>query len=274
MEVKGEATAAVEHARPPWKPIVLPVEHGGWGFLVEPLLVGGLIAPSSAGGAIAVAAVGAFLVRHPLKLALGDGRRRKWYPRTSVAWGAAAAWLLSAGLLLGLSVALAGTTHLWPLAVGIPLASVQLLFDLKGRGRELVPEIAGALALAVTAPAMLVAGGLGPDLAALVFGALSLRAATAILYVRCRLRRTRGVSASRVPPVMAHVVSLLTVTILAILRLGPWLAVLAFGVLLARTIHGLSVRRAPLPPRRIGFQELGFGLATTLLVALGVRLSL
>lgn len=36
-----------------WKRIVLPSEHGSWGFLAEPLLLGLLAAPSGAGAALA-----------------------------------------------------------------------------------------------------------------------------------------------------------------------------------------------------------------------------
>jgi hypothetical protein len=266
--------ASVEPPPVAWKRILLPVEHGGWGFLFEPLLLGLLVAPSRANGALALSAVAAFLVRHPLKLALGDRQRGRRYPRTSAAEGAALGWALVALLGLGGAVAFGGPTLLWPLVAAAPLALLQLAFDVRNRNRELLPELAGALALAATAPAMFIAVGLGFVPAAIAYVFLGLRAASAILYVRCRLRLTRGTATSRWPQLLAHALGLLVMLLLASFRLQSWLAVAAFAILLARALHGLAPAREPMPPRRIGLQELGFGLATTLLVALGVRFSL
>ncbi len=53
------------------RPIALPAEHGGWGLLFEPIVLGLLLAPSLAGLLLSVAATGAFLARHPFKLAIG-----------------------------------------------------------------------------------------------------------------------------------------------------------------------------------------------------------
>ncbi|MCB0162365.1 MAG: YwiC-like family protein, partial [Caldilineaceae bacterium] len=64
-----------QKARPRWRSIALPTEHGGWGFLLEPLLLGRLVAPSAAGLLLLVATVAAFLLRQPLKIVLVDRRR-------------------------------------------------------------------------------------------------------------------------------------------------------------------------------------------------------
>ena len=49
--------------------IVLPTEHGSWSFLLEPIVVGFVLAFSAATPWIALMAVGAFFVRQPLKTA-------------------------------------------------------------------------------------------------------------------------------------------------------------------------------------------------------------
>src|SRR5688572_6264719 len=87
-----------------WRSIALPAEHGGWGLLAEPLLLGLLVAPSLAGAAVAVAATGAFLFRHPARLAVADWQRGGQYPRTSAAVAVALAYAAMA--LAGLSAAL------------------------------------------------------------------------------------------------------------------------------------------------------------------------
>ena len=58
-----------------WQRVVLPAEHGGWGLTLEPVLLGLLAAWSVAGLCLGVAAMLAFLVRTPLKLAAVDVRR-------------------------------------------------------------------------------------------------------------------------------------------------------------------------------------------------------
>src|SRR5215510_1395575 len=63
----------------------LPVEHGAWGFLFEPLIAGLILAPSVAAPFITLLAVGAFLTRQPLKFALGDWLQKRRLPRTDVA---------------------------------------------------------------------------------------------------------------------------------------------------------------------------------------------
>src|SRR5215813_9262916 len=69
----------------PAKSIALPVEHGAWGFLFEPLIAGLILAPSVAAPFITLFAVGTFLTRQPLKFALGDWLQKRRLPRTDVA---------------------------------------------------------------------------------------------------------------------------------------------------------------------------------------------
>src|SRR4051794_26497589 len=122
-------TIAKRMAEPPrvsLQRVLIPSEHGGWGFLFEPILLGLLVAPSWVGLALALAAVSAFLVRHPLKLALADRRRGKRYPRTVVAEKLALGLGILAALLL--TAALLASPALWPLLLlGVPLALGQVI---------------------------------------------------------------------------------------------------------------------------------------------------
>src|SRR3954468_23037616 len=122
--------------------VALPVEHGGWGLSLEPVVLGLLLAPSWPGAFLALATVGAFLARHPLKIVAGDRRRGRRFPRTPVAERFV---LLYAGVAL-LSFAAAAksapTLMLLPLVLAAPLAVVQVIYDAQGRSRELLPELA------------------------------------------------------------------------------------------------------------------------------------
>jgi hypothetical protein len=249
--------------------VALPVEHGGWGLLAEPLLVGLALAPSRAGLGFTVAAVGAFLARHPLKLVLADRRRGARYPRTAVAEKVAAAY--GALALTGAAVALrfAPPAAWWPLLAAAPLGAVQLWYDARHQGRRLAPELLGGAALGSTAAALALAGGWPAVVAAALWALMALKAATSVLYVRARLRLDRGQPAGAGTALAAHAGALCGAAALAWRGAAPMLSVLAFATLLFRALRGLSARRRPLRPRDLGFRELFYGLLTAGLIAAG-----
>src|SRR5207253_1798326 len=130
------------------KTIALPVEHGGWGITLEPIVLGLLVAPSLAGAGLALATVGAFLARHPFKIVAGDRRRGRRFARTPYAERFTLAY--SAAALVGFAVAVftaADYTFLLPLLAAVPLGAVQLWYDAAGQSRGLSPEVAGSLAM-------------------------------------------------------------------------------------------------------------------------------
>lgn len=249
--------------------VALPVEHGGWSFVLEPIVLGLLVAPSVAGVGLACAGLGAFLVRHPFKLALGDRRRGKRYPRTALAERFILLYGLIAALGFALALLLGDPALLIPLLLALPFIAIMLRYDAASQSRSLLPELAGPVGLAAFAPAIALADGwaLAPALALWVI--LAARAAPAILYVRARLRLERGEPAPATPSTISHVVGLLAVLALALLDLAPALAVGAMVVLLARAASGLSPYRRPAKARTIGILEIGYGAMTVFAVAIG-----
>lgn len=256
------------------KSLALPSEHGGWGLLFEPALLGLLLAASWAGAGIVVAALAAFLARHPLRLALSDWWRGARYPRTTLAARIACVYLLLALGGLGLAAWRAPLLAFVPLALAAPLGLVQLIYDVQLRGRQLVPELAGGVALGATAAAVVLAGGWGAPAALTLWLLLAARTVGSVTYVRARLRAARGQAAGRASTWLCHLATLLLVGWLAARGLAPWLAFVAFAALLARALHGLRAGAGALPPRAVGFQELGYGVLTLVLLAAGYGLSL
>jgi hypothetical protein len=241
--------------------VALPVEHGGWGFLFEPILLGLLVAPSLAGGLIALAAVGAFLARQPLKLALKDRTAGRSVPRTRLAQRFAAGYVGVAVAGFGLAVLITREPLLFvALLLAGPVAAVQLVHDVSGRGRAALAELAGAIALGVSAALIGLAGDQGLDVALTVWLLVVLRGVTAILYVRSRLRLERDQPAGIPLAVGTHGAALLGVIVLIALDVLPWLTAAAFVVLLLRAAYGLSQWRRRLPAKRIGWQEISYGL--------------
>lgn len=257
--------------RPPLKPVALPNEHGAWGFVLEPALLGLLLAPTQAGLALVAAALGALLTQHPLSLLLADRRRGKVYPRTRLARRFALAYGLFA--LLGLALALwlsPDLGFLLPLGLASPLVALQLAYEARNRGRAALPEYAGALALASLAASLLSLGGWTLGQALLVWLLLALRNAPSIHYVRTRLRLERGQSLPHWPAVTSNLAAFSLLAALVLADLVPPLALLPFGLLLLRALHGLSPLRRPLAAKYLGLRELAYGLATALALALAL----
>lgn len=155
--------AASVHASAPvrWRSVALPIEHGAWGFLLEPALLGLLAAASGAGVAWVVAALAALLLQTPLSIVLADARRGRRYPRTGLAWRFLGAYGAALAAALVAALALAGSWLVLVPALGAaPLVALQLWFDARNRGRELLPEVAGAVAIGSLAACVALAGGL------------------------------------------------------------------------------------------------------------------
>lgn len=259
-------------ATPRLKAVALPAEHGAWAFFSEPMLAGMLLAPTLAGLWLSIAAFGVFLIHQPLKIAIKDRLKCKYYLRTQWAERFVALYALLAVVGVIAAYVNAGNVFLPPILLAVPFACVQLIYDARNRGRDTIPEICGAVSLGALAPTLTLISGwtLGQSLWLWVI--LAVRAVTSILYVRARLRLEKGKMADTRLAVGAHLLAMLGVVGLAFLGLVPKLSLIVFAILLARAAYGLSSHRRPTLARNIGFQEIGYGLMTVLLTVLGYRL--
>ena len=250
------------------KPVAIPAEHGGWGFLLEPLLLGLLVAPSWGGIWLAVSTVGVFLMRPPLKIALTDRRRRR-YERTLLAERFVLLYGSMAVLGLGAAVLAAGADILLPLVIAAPAGMIQVIYDVRSDSRHWLPEVAGPAALGSAATGIALAGGWPTTAAFALWPIILARAIPSVLYVRAYLRLAKGGSPSLSLPLLAQATGIGAVLALTLAGLTPVLAVVALVILLLRAIIRLSGFRRPTAPRVIGFQEIGFGIMTVVLTAAG-----
>lgn len=250
--------------------VALPAEHGGWGFLIEPLILSMILMPTLAGLGLCITAIGVFLLHQPVKIAVKDFNRRRVYARTRLAWRFALLYSLmaAAGLVLTL---LTHQGQFWiPLLLALPLIVIQLIREIQGKGRSADAEIAGALALAAAAPAILLAGGAVPTVAALAWLLLALRVVPSIVYVRVRLLILHKKPASILTPIVWHAGGVLVSIGLWAAGLVNAAALLGTGMLLARTMHGLKISRAN-RAAIIGMLEMVFGLLYALISAFALR---
>ncbi len=263
-----DSPESAARARPTWRAVAIPDEHGGWALTAEPALLGIVITPSWAGAALVVAAFLAFLVRTPLKLVMVDRWRHRWLPRSRLAASIAAAELTALVALALTAAMLAGWEWVVPLAVAAPLVGVELWFDMRSRSRRLVPELCGAVGIAAVAASVTLAGGGGTRIAVGLWLLLAARSLASIPFVRVQITRLRHgsgpVAVSDRAQIAGAVVAISAVLTQPSLVAG---AVAVAALLLAQLIW---IRRTPVPAKILGLRQLAFGIAIVSVTAAGV----
>ena len=252
--------------------VALPAEHGGWGFLIEPMVLGLILAPTTLGILLAFAAFGMFLVHQPLKIAIKDYRkgrrtlRTQWAERFAIMYGGLA--LVSFFFVSYI----ADPQFVIPLLLAIPFVVVQIYFDFQNRSRHLIAETSGTIAIAAIAPTLLLLGDWALDKTLLVWLVLLGRNIPSVLYVRVRLRLERTKEPSLWPAWLSHMVALVIMAGLIVAGYVPAGAILAIAMLTGRAIWGISKYRKPVKPVQVGVGEIIFGLLYVILIGIAYAL--
>ena len=118
-----------------------------------------LVAWSWDGFVLSIGALAAFLLHQPLKTAVRDRMAGRRAPRSIWAERFAVVYALVAAASLGWIAWTAPSRVVVALLIFAPLAAIQLAYDLRGKSRDLIPEIAGAAALAGIAVAIAMLDG-------------------------------------------------------------------------------------------------------------------
>lgn len=262
------------------KSLVVPAEHGAWSWLLVPFLVGTIVGAASItaarlpGLAVVLTLIGglsAYMIRQPATawLRIRRGRGKKSDEPLALGWTiglSVVALLCLAGLLL------LGRTEL--VALVIPFGMVLGLYLLaarRGRAamRAMEMELAGAIGLALMAPAAFIAatGEFKPPVVAL--GVLmALQNALGVLYVRLRLADTKQRAADRRLTLWGHWVVFTAVLVTGALGYTPLLAAVPFAGFLVRALWAVRVPRPVPDVKRFGFTEVGAELLSGALIAL------
>lgn len=273
--IMSDVTTALPPAaakrRPAFKmtSIALPNEHGSWGILFEPLVVGIAVAPSLASPFVALLYIGAFLSRQPLKWYLADLKAKRERPQTSAARMFAFIYLSIAAVGFFGALAFAGVVPLLPLIITAPLGAITLWFDVSGKSRRVAPEMAGVVTLASSAAVSGLAGGWTVAASVALSLVMILRLIPSMLYIRERLKLEKGKPNSFAVPVALHIFAVAAVAVLAWYSLLAWLPLAIFTFLLVRAITGSSDFRLKLKAKQLGMLEVLFGTLVVLSVIFG-----
>lgn len=256
-------------ARSRLRAVAVPSEHGGWGLVAEPCLLGLAVAPSASGAFLAASTFVAFLLRTPAKIVFIDRRRGRWLPRTSLA---AAVSAVEAAVLMALvvaAVAVRHNPHFWvPGLVAAPLLAVEAWYEVRSRGRRLVPELAGAIGVCSVAPMILLADGRSPSLAAVGWVVLGARVVTSIPHVRSNVDalhgRTRDTRVTAGADAVSTALALIAIAIDSASALG------AIAVIAVIAAQRLTSRGEPAPAVVLGVRQTLFGFGIVAAAAAGV----
>lgn len=262
----GAPAAATE--RPTWRTVAVPHEHGGWGLTLEPVLLGLLVAWSPAGLAVGVAAIVVFLARTPLTFVLVDRHRDRWLGRDRLAARILAVELVLVAALALVAVALAGWSWLVPVALAAPFVAVELWFDMRSRGRRLVPELCGSAGIAAVAAAIVLAGDARAALAVGAWLVLAARSVMAIPFVRAQIVRLRRGSGPTRGSDVAQLAGL-AVGVVAVVA-DDRFAAGAIGLAVIALLHAVWLRRPPVPAKVLGLRQMALGLALVAVTSTGV----
>jgi len=249
--------------------VAVPREHGGWGLTLEPGLLGLLLAPSVAGGCLAAAAMVAFVARTPLKVVAVDLYRRRWIDRTRLAAAIGAVELLVLAGLVGAAVGLSAKSFWVPAVLAAPLIMVEAWFEVRSRGRQLLPELAGAAGVCAVAGIVVLAGGGAGRLAAGASLLLTARVATSIPHVRAQIARLHG------RPTQAGILAAADAAAMTTAAGAVWLEprlLMAAGTVGAVVGLQRAAARRPVPRAAIlGIRQMVMGVVVVIVAAVGVH---
>lgn len=255
--------------KPRLRGIALPIEHGSWGILFEPLVAAMAVAMTAAAPFIALLFVAAFLLRQPLRVWLADRAAGRDLPQTAAARKYAEIYfMLAVGGAIG-SLAFARAESFLPLLLVMPLAAVQIKYDIERKSRRLLPELLGAIALSSSAAAIALSAGWQPAAAAALSLIFVLRMIPSIFYVRNRLLLEKGKQYSIAIPAGSHIFAFVISIVLTYFGLCSVLTAAMFAALLLRSSIGMSSYRIKQKAMQIGVTEVVFGALTVASVIVG-----
>ncbi len=245
------------------KALIFPKEHGSWALTFEPLTLAILIAPSWAGFILFLGAGLAFFAHPSAKVLLQSHFKDR---------GAGIIFLLfalpAAGLLIWYLRRTTFPVYL-PLLSALGLMLFYLLLEAFNLGRALATELMASLAMGLIALSLVVSGGMSWPLAAGFLAVVYSRSLMTTIYIHYRLLLLKNRSQTVWPNHVLHLLDLLLMLYLWYAHLVPALAFVAVTILTLRAFWGVSLKAGKTTVRKLGFQEVYFGLIFLVLVLSG-----
>jgi len=260
--------------------LIIPREHGAWGLLLVPLFTGVAagLAPEYRIGLLLVFTLGAmslFWLRTPLESLLGTGVLKAHTPeeRRTALLSATALTLVSGVCMAGL---MWNGKNLQLLLLGGAAAlafAVQALLGRLGRPARMAAQLVGVMGLTCAAPAAYYIGTGQLDQRALVLWAANCAfAGDQIHYVQLRIHAARAANFSEKMAqgrtfFLGQLILLVVLSAAVLLRIAPFLTILAFAPALFRGTRWFYSKPEALDVKRLGWSEMKQGVTFAILLS-------
>jgi hypothetical protein len=255
--------------RSTFRAVAVPREHGGWGLTFEPGLLGFLLIPGVAGLCLAIAALVGFLARTPLRLVLVDHHRGRSLERTRMARWVMTGELVAFAALVTAALELAKGRFWVPALVAGPFVITAFWFEMRSRGRRLVPELAGAVGVCSVVTMVVLSDGGGARLAVGAWLVLGARAVTSISHVRAMITRLHG---RPQPTVLGAAADLAAVAAVVAAACLDYVLIIGCAAVVLVIVIQRSSGRGPLArPAVIGARQMVMGFGVVVATAIGVH---
>jgi hypothetical protein len=159
-------------------------------------------------------------------------------------------------------------------ALAAPLVGIELWFDVRSRGRRLVPELCGAVGIASLAASVALAGGAPVVVAAVAWLLLAARSVAAIPYVRAQVLRLHRPERAPGPGPGGVLAAQAAGLVGAAAAVGFVPAALAgaVAVVASSAVRLVGLRRPPRSAPRLGAIESALGAVVVVATAVGLHL--
>jgi hypothetical protein len=244
---------------------ILPLSHGSWAFVLEPLILALWVSWSFNGFILSFGAVFAFLAHQPLRSLVIQGYQK------SVLIFSLIFIFLAAVFIIFFMV----NSSFYPnllLSIAFLLMIIFLFMDLSGNTKSLIAEILVPIAISVMATVVFITKKGSFLYSAAFFVLLLTRSLPTIYYVRAQVRIIKGKNYDNKSLVLSHMLSFLMILVFVYGKLIPGLALIPITLLLLRCCIFILPMKNYLSIKQLGASEFLFGILFVVISGLAYSL--
>ena len=245
------------------KNLIFPKEHGAWALTFEPLVLALVLTPSLQGLILFLGATLAFFAHPSARLLFS--REKDSGPVLTIFL----TFAIPAAVLLALFILNTSWPEYLPLLLALALMASYLILELLSMERALAAEIMASISIGLIALSIVVSAHWSWTLGFALLAIIYTRSIGTTLYIFYRVRLLKKQSVILWPGILLHVLMGLLLLFLLYKHLIPALGFVAGIILIARAFWNLSRPNQKTTVRKLGFEEVYYGISYLILTIVG-----